>query len=60
MIDKRLTQTDAYRTVMLNAVNQNKERYCRLFNPSLEDGVTFQLLEDEYLKSTYCENCDKQ
>lgn len=60
MIDKHLTQTKAYRTIMLNAVNQNKERYCKLFNPSLEDGVTFQLLEDEYLKSTYCENCDKQ
>jgi len=57
MIDKRLTQTEAYRTIMLNAVNQNKERYCKLFNPSLEGGVTFQLLEDAYLKSTYCENC---
>jgi hypothetical protein len=57
MIDKRLTQTEAYRTIMLNAVNQNKERYCKLFDPSLEGGVTFQLLEDAYLKSSYCENC---
>ncbi|WP_194850647.1 hypothetical protein [Nonlabens antarcticus] len=58
MIDKKLTQTDAYRTIMLNAVNQNMERYCKLFNPSLEGGVTFQLLEDAYLKMTYCENCE--
>lgn len=57
MVDKSLTQTDAYRTVMLNAVNQNKQRYCKLFDASLEGGVTFQLLEDAYLKSTYCENC---
>ncbi|BAO56608.1 hypothetical protein [Nonlabens marinus] len=59
MIDKRITQTDAYRTIMLNAVNQNKERYCKLFDPSLEGGVTFQLLEDAFLKSTYCENCQE-
>jgi hypothetical protein len=48
-----------YRTMMLNAINMNKERFCKLFNPSLEDGVTFQLLENEYLRKTYCENCNK-
>ncbi len=57
LIDKKLTETDAYRNIMLNAVNLNKQRYCELFNPSLEDGVTFQLLEDDYLKKSYCENC---
>lgn len=57
LVDKQLTQTDAYRTIMLNAVNFNQERYCKLFNPSLEGGVTFQLLEDAYLKRSYCENC---
>ena len=48
-----------YRTVMLNAINMNKKRFCKLFNSSLNDGVTFQLLENEYLKKTYCENCSK-
>ncbi|KQC33895.1 hypothetical protein AAU57_11560 [Nonlabens sp. YIK11] len=57
LVDKRLTQTSAYRTIMLNAVNLNQDRYCKLFNPSLEGGVTFQLLEDAYLKKSYCENC---
>jgi outer membrane protein OmpA-like peptidoglycan-associated protein len=49
-----------YRTIMLNAINMNKERFCKLFNSSLDNGVTFQLLENEYLRKTYCENCEKE
>ncbi len=49
-----------YRTIMLNAINMNKERFCKLFNSSLDKGVTFQLLENEYLRKTYCENCEKE
>ncbi|MBU3010891.1 hypothetical protein KO506_05725 [Polaribacter vadi] len=52
--------SDNYRTMMLNAINLNKTRFCKLFNSSLNDGVTFQLLEDEYLRKTYCENCIKE
>jgi hypothetical protein len=48
-----------YRTIMLNAINMNRERFCKLFNSSLDNGVTFQLLENEYLRKTYCENCEK-
>lgn len=59
LINKELTQSSNYRTIMLNAINMNKERYCKLFNPSGEGGVTFQLLEDFYLRKTYCENCNK-
>tara|TARA_R110001606_G_scaffold280193_1_gene428693 strand:- start:23358 stop:25238 length:1881 start_codon:yes stop_codon:yes gene_type:complete len=51
--------SDNYRTIMLNAINMNKERFCKLFNSSLDKGVTFQLLESEYLRKTYCENCNK-
>lgn len=58
LIDKNSTNSDEYRTIMLNAINQNKERFCKLFDPSLEGGVTFQLLENKYLKKTYCENCN--
>ena len=57
LINKELTSTDAYRTIMLNAVNLNKERYCQLFNSPDKEGVTFQLLEDDYLRKNYCENC---
>lgn len=52
--------TQDYRTIMLNAINMNKERFCKLFNSSLNDGVTFQLLENQYLRKTYCENCVKE
>ncbi len=59
LINPTLTKTSAYRTIMLNAINLNKERFCKLFDPSGKGGVTFQLLEDEYLRKTYCENCSK-
>ncbi len=53
-----LTQTENYRTIMLNAVNLNKSRFCKLFDAVGKDGVTFQLMDDAFLKSTYCENCN--
>jgi hypothetical protein len=58
IIDKKLTQTSNYRTTMLNAVNMNKNRFCKLFNACGNGGVTFQLLDDEFLRNTYCENCN--
>lgn len=58
IIDEELTQTSDYRSIMLNAFNRNKSRYCRLFNASNNGGVTFQLLEDDYLRDSYCENCE--
>ncbi|WP_298506190.1 hypothetical protein [uncultured Maribacter sp.] len=57
VVDEDLTQTDDYRAIMLNAINLNKSRYCELFSSPEKDGITFQLLEDEYLRDTYCENC---
>lgn len=57
LINRELTQTSDYRTIMLNAINMNKKRFCKLYNPFGEGGVTFQLLDDEYLRTTYCENC---
>lgn len=57
LVNDELTHQTDYRTMMLNAININKERYCKLFNAVENGGVTFQLLENEYLKDTYCENC---
>ena len=57
LIDKNLTQDENYRTIMLNAININKVRFCKLFDSIEKGGVTFQLLEDDYLSDTYCENC---
>ncbi len=58
LIDKELTKTADYRTIMLNALNMNKTRFCSIFNSSGNGGVTFQLLEDDFLRGTYCENCN--
>ncbi|MEO9572191.1 MAG: hypothetical protein ABJH82_00520 [Polaribacter sp.] len=58
--DKYNVASKDYRTMMLNAININKDRFCKLFNSSLEKGVTFQLLENEYLRKTYCESCTKE
>lgn len=57
LVKDELTKTEAYRKIMLNAINLNKKRFCMLFNASNNKGVTFQLLEDTYLRKTYCENC---
>lgn len=58
LIDKELTQDFNYRIVMLNAFNMNQERFCKLFNSVENGGVTFQLLEDEFIRKTYCESCN--
>lgn len=58
LINKEIIQNPEYRTIMLNAINLNKDRFCGLFDESHKGGVTFQLLEDYYLYSTYCENCE--
>jgi len=57
LINKEFTQDSDYRTILLNANNLNKERFCKLFNSIEQGGVTFQLLEDSFLRKTYCESC---
>ena len=55
--DPFYTDKPEYRSIMLNAININQQRYCAAFNSIEKQGITFQLLEDDYLKKTYCENC---
>ncbi|MGZ0015887.1 hypothetical protein [Yeosuana sp. AK3] len=57
LINKEFSQDSDYRTILLNANNLNKERFCKLFNSIEQGGVTFQLLEDSFLRKTYCESC---
>ncbi|MDP5091825.1 MAG: hypothetical protein NWQ17_00860 [Polaribacter sp.] len=59
LIDEYAVASKNYRTIMLNAIEINKKRFCKLFNASNDGGVTFQLLKNKYLKTTYCENCTK-
>jgi len=57
VIDPENVKRPGYRNIMLNAINQNEKRFCGLFDPFGNGGITFQLLNNEYLKQTYCENC---
>jgi outer membrane protein OmpA-like peptidoglycan-associated protein len=57
IIDNERTAQPAYRTIMQNAIDKDKTRFCKLFDPAKEGGVTFQLLEDQFLRDTYCETC---
>jgi hypothetical protein len=56
LTDASLTAQPAYRKVMLNAINSDRHRFCDLFEP-FDKGITFQLLDDPYLKKTWCEEC---
>lgn len=57
LIDDAFVERSEYLKIMLNAINLDKKRFCKLFNPSWKGGVTFQLLDNTFLKATYCENC---
>lgn len=59
LIKEYITRRASYRTTMLNAININSYRFCKLFDPFGQGGITFQLLEYDYLRKTYCENCNK-
>lgn len=60
IVEQELTKKENYRSILLNAYNMNPDRFCSLFNAFDDGGVTFQLLEDDYLRKTYCENCTKK
>ena len=55
--DPKRTKQSHYRTIMLNALDKNTQRYCDIFLPKGQGGYTFQILSNEYLRKTYCENC---
>lgn len=57
LIDEKMTKRSDYRTILLNAYNINPSRFRKIFEPYGQGGVTFQLLENEYLRKIYCESC---
>ncbi len=58
IIDEKMTKRSDYRAILLNAYNINPARFCGIFEPFGEGGITFQLVENEYLRKTYCESCN--
>ena len=57
LIDQKMTRRSDYRTILLNAYDIDKKRFCGLFDTYGSGGITFQLLENDYLRRTYCESC---
>ncbi len=53
----RVIASKPYRSIMLNAINLNHDRFCAIFKPFGKGGISFQLLDNDYLKKTWCENC---
>jgi hypothetical protein len=45
-----------YASILQSAARINKERFCRTFS---SEGVSFQLLNNEKLKTFYCKECEK-
>lgn len=56
--NNRIINQSQYRAFLLNAINKNNQRYCDLFLPKAQGGISFQLLENNFLKKVYCENCN--
>ena len=61
LFDSKITGKPSFRTILLNASNSNKKRFCTMFKRihSEEGAISFQLLGDFYLKKSYCEICEE-
>jgi hypothetical protein len=60
LLQPNITSKPDYRKIMLNAINMNRKRFCQMFDANGQGGVSFQLLEDDFLRKGYCENCVKE
>jgi hypothetical protein len=47
-----------YQAILMNANERNRIRFCKLFDPYGKGGITFQLLENSYLRKNYCFYCN--
>jgi hypothetical protein len=57
IFNEKNTANKFYRITLLNAVNRNTSKFCRMFGGLSEGGITFQLLGNPFLKKSFCENC---
>ena len=55
--DPNSYETEDFNKAVLNAINLNKDRYCKFFNSISNGGASFQLLGYESIKKPYCEAC---
>ena len=52
------TRRREYKSIITKAIERDQDRFCKLFNAKSQGGITFQLLDDDNLKPTYCEVCN--
>lgn len=57
ILDDKMTRKSAYRTILLNAATLNSSRFCKLFTSPTNGGISFQILEDSFIRKTWCETC---
>ncbi|QCK13425.1 hypothetical protein [Mangrovivirga cuniculi] len=50
-------RSPAYRELLKRFSQREKSLFCRLFNSYKNGGISFQLLEDRYLRDLYCKSC---
>lgn len=55
--DNRNTRKPDYQKVLDKARKKDQTRFCSLFKPKPQGGITFQLLDDKVLKRKFCETC---
>jgi hypothetical protein len=58
LVEEEITSEAAYQKLLQHAIRLDRRRFCRLFRPFGQGGISFQLLEDEHLRELYCKQCD--
>lgn len=58
VLNNKTLREPEYKQILLNAVDINTKRFCKMFNPNNRGGVSFQLLRYDILNSTYCQSCE--
>lgn len=51
------TRRPDYQAIMDRAIVRDKARFCKIFAPKPQGGITMQLLDDPNLKRKFCEVC---
>lgn len=56
--NEKTVKERSYKKIILNAVDLNEQRFCKIFDSALQGGVSFQLLDIPVLKENFCESCN--
>jgi len=57
IFDNKIIKKASYKQILLNAIDINQKRFCKMFNAANNGGVSFQLLRFKILKTNYCQSC---